>query len=296
MVLLEHIFTFIDKILPLLSTLLGAYITYYVTVLSKRNELKIQAQAEARDKYWIPCSLAISNLQNKISEMCKTNDCYVSFYGKDSCELEITDVLNYLQADKRMFFRERTRNLLETLSKNISDYETAIDCDVHSLISDFRKHYYTMLKEFSVYKINNCTDCSITVKRELSEEIKEALLTHKGIVWHGQIINVDFIRGDYNLSNSFSTNMSYPNEDFYFDVWYQINEGYKQRHDFCLDGDQELGLDVLDYEHKHFSKYANELNQILESKNYQPLYTQIFETLDLLQAELFSNIDQTIVL
>lgn len=62
---MEHIFAFTDKILPLLSTLLGAYITYYVTVLSKRNELKIKAQTEARDKYWIPCSLAISNLQNK---------------------------------------------------------------------------------------------------------------------------------------------------------------------------------------------------------------------------------------
>lgn len=293
---MEHIFTFIDKILPLLSTLLGACITYYVTVLSKRNELKIKAQTEARDKYWIPCSLAISNLQYKINELNKTNDCYLSFYGKNSCESEITELLKYLQADKRVFFYERTRNLLELLNKNISDYETAIDSDIHSLISDFRKHYYTMLKDFSVYKINNCTDCSITIKKELAQEIKEALLTHKSIVWYGQIINVDFIRGDYNHSNSFSTNMSYSDEDFYFDVWCQINEGYKQRQEFCLEPDQELGLDILDYEYEHFSKYAHELNQTIKNKNYQNLYTQIFETLDLLQTELLSNIDQTIVL
>lgn len=293
---MEHIFAFTDKILPLLSTLLGAYITYYVTVLSKRNELKIKAQTEARDKYWIPCSLAISNLQNKINELTKDNDYYANFYGKNSCESEVTELLKYLQADKRVFFYEKTRNLLSLLANNIDDYETSIDNDVNSLISDFRKHYYVMLKDFSVYKNNNCTDCTITIKKEVSEEIKDALLKRKHIVWYGQISNVDFFRGDYNLSDSFSTNMSYENEDFYFDVWYQINEGYKNRQDFYLEPEQELGLDVLDYEYEHFSEYANELNQTISTKEYQKSYTQIFETLDLLQTEILNNIDQTIIL
>ena len=90
--------------------------------------------------------------------------------------------------------------------------------------------------------------------------------------------------------------MSYENEDFYFDVWYQINEGYKNRQDFYLEPEQELGLDVLDYEYEHFSEYANELNQTISTKEYQKSYTQIFETLDLLQTEILNNIDQTIIL
>lgn len=293
---MEHIYALIDKILPLLSTLLGAFITYYVTVLSKKNEIKVNAQIEARDKYWIPCSLAISNLQNKITELTKNENCYISFQGDNSCQTEVSELFKYLQADKRIFFYEKTRNLLGLLEKNIRDYETSIENDVQSLIDIFRKYYYTMIQDFSVYKNNNCTDCSISIKRELSHDLKEALLTHKCIVWYGQVANIDFIRGNYDLSNTFSTDMSYGEEDFFFDVWYQIKEGYKHREEFRLEPEQELGLDVLDYEYEHFSKYANELNNILKIADYQQQYTEIFETIDLLQMELLNDIDKTIIL
>lgn len=58
---MDNLFQFLDKILPLISTLLGAYITYFVTVSSKKSELKVNAQTKARDEYWIPCSIAILN-------------------------------------------------------------------------------------------------------------------------------------------------------------------------------------------------------------------------------------------
>ena len=293
---MEHIYVLIDKILPLLSTLLGASITYYVTALSKKDEIKINAQIEARDKYWVPCALAISNLQNKITEQTQSTDCYISFQGDNSCQAEVAELLKYLQADKRIFFYKKTRNLLMLLEKNIQDYETAIENDVQNLIDKYRKCYYTMIQEFSVYKNNHCTDCAIYIKRELPQELKKALLSHKCIVWYGQIVNIDFIRDIDNPSNSFSTNMSYSDEDFFFDVWYQIKEGYKHREKFGLEPEQELGLDVLDYEAKHFSKYANELNNILRDTDYQQQYTEIFKTLNLLQIELFKNIDKTIIL
>ena len=112
---MDNIFTFMDKILPLLSTLLGAFITYYVTVLSKKNEIKVNAQTKARDEYWIPCSMAISNLQKKITELSKDESYYVTFQGENSCELETVELLEYLRADKRVFFYERARNILSLL-------------------------------------------------------------------------------------------------------------------------------------------------------------------------------------
>ena len=289
-------FTLIDKILPLLSTLLGAFITYYVTVLSKKNEIKVNAQTKARDEYWIPCSMAISNLQKKIAALTKDENCYVSFQGENSCELQTAELLKYLQADKRVFFYERTRNILSLLEKNIQNFENAVDNDVQSLIKDFRKHYYSMLHNFSVYINNNCTDCAITIKKTLPQEIKTALLTHNGIVWHGQVVNVDFIRGDYDLSNTFSTDMSYSSDDFYFDVWYQIKEGCKQREEFGLAPEQQLGLDVLDFEYENIGKFANILNQAIKTKDYQAEYTKIFETLSLLQSEILNNIDKATIL
>ena len=49
---MDNLFQFLDKILPLISTLLGAYITYFVTVSSKKSELKVNAQTKARDEYY----------------------------------------------------------------------------------------------------------------------------------------------------------------------------------------------------------------------------------------------------
>lgn len=293
---MENFFTFLDKILPLLSTLLGAYITYYVTVSSKKSELKVTAKTKARDEYWIPCSIAIENLQRRIAELTKNENSLVSFVGEDSCELEASELLKYLQADKRIYFYERTRNMLGLLSDNIQSYENAINDDVQSIIKFFRKQYYNLLEDFSVYKYNNCTDCGISIKKTFPQEIKTALLTHKNIVWFGQVSNVDFMRGDYSVSDTISTDMSYSSEDFYFDVWLQIKEYGRERSSFGLSPEQELGLDVLDYEYNNINKIIPLLNEKAQSKEYQNEYTKIFETLSLLQTEILKNIDEATIL
>lgn len=293
---MENFYILIDKILPLLSTLLGAYITYYVTVSSKKNEIKVNAQTKARDEYWIPCSIALKTLQDKITELTKNENCYVSFWGTDSCEPETSELLKYLQADKRIYFYERTRNILSLLAENIQNYENIINDDVQSIIKEFRRQYYSMLKEFPVYIYNNCTDCGITIKKTFPQEIKTALLTQKNIIWFGQVTNVDFVRGDYSLANTISTDMSYSSGDFYFDVWCQIKEYGSERSDFGLSSEQELGLDVLDYEYDNIGKLATSLNQLLKETNYQSYYTKIFETLSLLQEELLNNIDKATIL
>lgn len=293
---MESFFTLIDKILPLLSTLLGAYITYYVTVSSKKSELKVAAQTKARDEYWIPCSMAITTLQEKIIELTKDETCYVSFQGTDSCELETSNLLEYFRADKRIYFYERTRNILGLLSQSIQDYEDALNVDVQSIIKNFRKQYYLMLEEFPVYIYNNCTDCGISLKKSFHEEIKTGLLTHKNVIWFGQVNSVDFIRDDYSLANTISTDMSYSSGDFYFDVWCQIKEYGSQRSDFGLSPEQELGLDILDYEYENIGKLANSLNQYMKQMSYQNKYTKIFETISLLQEELLSNIDKATIL
>ena len=112
-----------------------------------------------------------------------------------------------------------------------------------------------MIKEFSVYKNNNCTDCEIAIRTTFPQEIKEGILTQKGIIWFGQVYDVDFVRGDY--SNTFSTDMTYGSEDFYYEVWLQIKEYGRQREEFGLSPEQELGLDVLDYEFENFRKFTS---------------------------------------
>ena len=48
---MDKLIKILDKLIPLFSTLLGAYITYIVTTSSKKNEIKINSRIEARDDY-----------------------------------------------------------------------------------------------------------------------------------------------------------------------------------------------------------------------------------------------------
>ena len=50
------------------------------------------------------------------------------------------------------------------------------------------------------------------------------------MVWTGMMLI--FSRGDY--SNTFSTDMTYGSEDFYYEVWLQIKEYGRQRRKFGL--------------------------------------------------------------
>lgn len=128
---MESFFTLIDKILPLLSTLLGAYITYYVTVSSKKSELKVAAQTKARDEYWIPCSVAITTLQEKIIELTKDETCYVSFQGTDSCELETSNLLEYFRADKRLIMGYHLRIEIMGIKKFVPEIFKEIELKRH---------------------------------------------------------------------------------------------------------------------------------------------------------------------
>ena len=69
-----------------------------------------------------------------------------------------------------------------------------------------------MIESFPMYKINNCIDCAITTKKSLFEEIKTVLLTHRQIIWYGQIAHIVFFMGDPPYSNSFTSDMSYSSE------------------------------------------------------------------------------------
>ncbi len=293
---MDSLVKFFDKILPLVSTLLGAYITYFVTVSSKKSELKLKAQTKARDEYWIPFSIAISNLQKKIMELTRKENCYVSFNGENSCERELYELLKYLQADKRIYFYEKTRNILKLLSEYIEIYERTINNDIQSIINIFHDQYYKMVKDFPVYKNNNCTDCGICIRPTFRKEIKEALLAHKNIRWFGQVFGVDFIIGEDPLVNVISTDMKYFSEDLYYEVWLKIKEDGRQREEYELSPEQELALSILDYEYENLNKFISPLINFIENIDYQDKYMLIFETLSLLQSEIFKNIDDVTIL
>ena len=114
------------------------------------------------------------------------------------------------------------------------------------------------------------------------------------MAWTRIVCNVDFIRGDY--SNIFSADMTYGSEDFYFEVWLQIKDYGRQREEFCLSSEQELGLDVLDYEGENLMPFTSPLVEFIKDINYQNKYVAIFEILSLLQDEIFRNIDDVTIL
>ena len=263
---------------------------------AKKNEAKVNAQIRARDEYWIPCSIAIENLQNKVSELSKNENTLVSFTGEKSCESETTELLKYLQANNRIYFYERTRNILKLLEDTINNYENQINSDISAIIDIFCKQYSSMIESFPMYKINNCIDCDITTKKSLFEEIKTVLLTHRQIIWYGQIAHIVFFMGDQPYSSSFTSDMSYSSEKDIFDIWCEINEYGNSKDSFGLSPEQEIGLEVINFEYEHLANICDILNHEIETKDYQSLYVRIFEILSLLQEEILKNIDEATIL
>lgn len=287
----------LDKIIPLISTLLGALITYFVATSTKKEEIKLNSKIRARDEYWIPCSKAILDLKDKISLLAKNNN-YVTFSNiHNSCEPQTTALLRYLDADKRIYFYKRTRELLQSVSTNIQTYENRINNDIESIIDIFCNQYYMMISNSSIYQNNNCSDCVITISKNLPDNIRTALCQHQKIDWRGHVASVIFFRGKPDYSSSFSAEFYCNDEtDFFYDIWCRIHEGYNTRDDFGLSSEQNLGLDILDYENKHIKTLSQTLYKTIIEKDYHVEYLKIFESLSLLQDELYKNIDSATIL
>lgn len=294
---MEIFLDILDKIIPLLSTLLGALITYFVATSTKKNEIKLNSKIKARDEYWIPCSKTILDLEDKISLLTK-KDYLVTFSGThNSCEAQTLALLRYLNADKRIYFYKHTRKLLQSVANNIQTYENRINNDIETIIDEFRKQYYLMINNSSIYQNNNCTDCGISISTRLPDNIKDALCQHQKMDWRGYVTSINFFRGNPEYSNSFSAELYCKYDtDFFYDIWLHIQRGYNTRDEFGLSPEQQFGLDILDYENNHIQTLSKILNQIIMEKDYHIEYLKVFESLSLLQDELYKNIDSATIL
>lgn len=84
--------------------------------------------------------------------------------------------------------------------------------------------------------------------------------------------------------------------DFYYEIWSEIKKYIGKSESSRLSPEQELGLDVLDYEHENFSRFTDPLIEFIKEIDYQSKYITICETLSLLQNEIFKNIDDVTIL
>ena len=291
---MDNIVILIDKILPLLSTLLGGFITYFITKASAKNELRLKFQIEARDKYWIPCSIAIENLYHKIEELQKDENSYISFRGDNSCEKEFSEIIKYLKANKRIFFYEKTKDLLISLEKDVEYYEDTIDNDVQYLSKKYEEQYKSIFTEFDFFVKNRCIDIEIKLNKSFAREIKNALLHQKAVIWMGKVESIDFYReDDLELGPFFVINMTEPFGKWYYKKWDEKQEGFLSQEDLELLAQIEgcNCFDVLDFENKHKNEIKNYMNKKMEQKDYHDIYIKIFEDLLVLKQEIFKNID-----
>ena len=102
--------------------------------------------------------------------------------------------------------------------------------------------------------------------------------------------------GDPPYSSSFTSDMSYSSEKDIFDIWCEIYEYGNSKDSFGLSPEQEIGLEVINFEYEHLANICDILNHEIETKDYQSLYVRIFEILSLLQEEILKNIDEATIL
>ena len=295
--MMEKFWTLLDKILPLLSTLLGAGITYFVTVLSKKRDIRDQTRTKARDEYWVPLCRDTESLQCLIQNFTKKDGDMISFFDIENCTEQLQSIKAYQDPGVRSNFFDLTRGILDDFLNNVQEYEKELDDSIKKISDDFTDLYEGMLKCSHIFQRNGCVSSAILLKKEFADEVKEYLLIGKKLYLMGNVKDIWFYRNDF--WDSFNAKLSmYDDEtDFCTDVWCAIHDLGRKPEDFNLTEEQKLGLEILDYEYEKIDESIGEkIFEGVDQDGLRAKYLTVIESLNQLHDELIKNIDEHTIL
>lgn len=295
--MMENFWTLLDKILPLLSTLLGAGITYFVTVLSKKRDLRDQTRTKARDEYWVPLCRDTESLQRLIQMFTKKDGDMISFFDIESCAEQLQSIKAYQDPGVRSNFFQLTRGMIDTFLSNIQEYENELEDSTKIITDNFTKLYEIMLESSNIFQRNACKNSSVILKKEFTNDVKEYLLTGSNIYLMGNVKTVYFYREDF--FDYFDARLyTYDDRiDFCNDIWGEIHDYGKSPEDFNLAEEEKLGLEILDYECENINRsIGNKIFEGIDKEKLQTKYLTVIESLSQLHDELIKNIDEHTVL
>lgn len=294
---MENFWTLLDKILPLLSTLLGAGITYFVTVLSKKRDVRDQTRTKARDEYWVPLCRDTESLQRLIQKSTKNDGDMISFFENESCNEKLELIRAYQDPGIRSNFFSLTRGMLDDFLNSVQDYEKELENSTKKIADNFTGLYKTMLEKSQIFKNNACVSSEIFLKREFFDAVKAYMLTGSKVYLMGNVKSVWFYRNDCWDSFTASLSMRDDNVDFLTDVWCAVHDLGRKVEEFHLTEEQELGLEILEYENENIDEYIEgKIYEGVDKEKFQEKYLTVIETLTQLHDELIKNIDEHTIL
>lgn len=280
---------FIKEITPLLSALFGGFITYFVTVMSKNNELSLKEKIDARDKVWIPLCDTLEKLFEDIQNNTYDVGDLVSFSYGDSYKNEVTELFKYLKAKNRIFLYERTRNLLHQCKILITEYENEIEKAINSLEIEFRQSYSKMMEKHPLFINNNCMYCLMSTSKEFKTMLRKSILNSKDINCFGIVTSLTFIIND-DFENYKKINITL-DKDFYHNIWSALNSGYVSESDLDITDDISLSISVAEFEEENIENVNRIINAKIKDYNFTDMYRNIIEALTELQTEIYRSID-----
>lgn len=280
---------FIKAITPLLSVMIGGFITYFVTALSKNNELSLKAKIDARDRVWIPLCITLENVFDNIQNETKDIGDFVAFSNDGAFKNEVTELFKYLKAENRLLLCKRTRSILEDCQLLINNYENEIEKHVKNTEFRFRQLYSEMMEKHPIYIKNHCMDLRIATSKELKNKIRKCIISSYEIKCFGMVTSLTFVIND-DEENYRTIDVSL-SEKFYHDIWSPLQSGYVGEDELDITHDDDLSIEVADFEDEHIYNIDRKINALAKACSLCDMYNCIFENLTELRKEVYKNID-----
>lgn len=273
----------LDKCINLAAVFIGGIITYIVTVRASRNEARREMMLNNRDNILIPLCTAVEDI---LSYMLHTWN-ILSFKSNDLLLQKSNTLLEFLNANKRIFLDKYTRSMLTNYNELINSFEKKLENNAENAISFLQRKTSDILDNFG--GIERTIDIAVHTSNSSLEKIKECILLEKDIDALYLITSVTFIFD--NDSDNFRYLSVDFDEEFYEYIWHPVQSGHIDLNDLNVNSEQELAFHVENYLDENFSDVRKTFNILIKQFSINDDYRNIIEELQSLHTNILNHID-----
>lgn len=284
---LHKIYQFIldnsTQIWTLLSVMLGGMVTYISTSMTEKRKNKRQFQREKMDQVLIPYCICIENTIEVIKKIYDRK----SICKKEDFQNWLDDVnkpTEYLSANKRVFLKTSSRNLLQNYKKQLNDFEVILDEEVTSCLIEYKSFISGCLKDFDAESM----DIKFSMKENSSTKLKKAIINKSELSLIDQSVSYNFIHND---DPDNYTEIKIDINDDCRDMWGGISYGYMSFEDIT-DYDDKIACELLAYIDENVVDEKAVISKIISKTRSGHMLKKLIETLEKIQKKQINEIDR----
>lgn len=258
---------FFNNILPLISTALGAAISYYGTRGLEKQKFKMEFQRNNLEKILIPYCTCLEKIKlpRRIA-IRKSSDIFNEFLKNLYAPKE------YLNASKRVYISKNSIQFLGEYVETLKDFDMNIESNRINFLQEYKGHIKDVLSKFESINLNY-DDILIKFKEGTEDKIKMKII--------GAIPNFEIL--------VYISNMTFISiEGNSFDVLWEID----------IDDTDENNHSMSDIlvKYLHCNIDNEEVSSLFEKYSMEKLIKKLLKQVELMKKQVIKEIDEITII